>query len=105
MLLTCDKTTLTDALSICIQAAASKSTMPQLAGVLMTASDDNLTICGYNMQIAIEKSSESECNDRRDVIMPSHVFLDVLRKLKGDELKLELDAVSYTHLAVRPSNQ
>jgi len=91
MLLTCDKTTLTDALSICIHAAASKSTMPQLEGVLMTARDDNLTICGYNMQIAIEKTIECECDERRDFVMPSHVFLDVLRKLKGDELKLELD--------------
>lgn len=54
MKFTCEKAVLNEAISICIHAVATKSTIAVLEGLLITA-EDELTLCGYNFKTGIKK--------------------------------------------------
>lgn len=91
MQLTCDKTLLTDALSICLHAVAAKSTIQTLEGVLLSAKPGQLTISGFNTQMGIQRTIEAECDGSADFVMPAHMFFEVIRKLRGETVKIEID--------------
>ena len=91
MQITCDRTALTDALSVCIHAAASKSVIVALEGILMTTWEDTLTLCGFNTQMAIQIDIDAVCDAREKFVLPARIFFDIVRKLQGDEVTIKLD--------------
>ena len=47
MHVTCDKTALSDALSVCVHAVAAKSPIPALEGILFSVDKEKITLSGY----------------------------------------------------------
>ncbi len=91
MQFTCDKTALTDALSVCIHATASKSAIVALEGILLTVREDTLTLCGYNTQMGIQIDIDAVSDERESFVLPARIFFDIVRKLHGDEVTVKLD--------------
>lgn len=91
MKFTCDKTTLQDAVSVCMHAVAAKSSIAVLEGILVIAGDDTITLSGYNFKTGIRKSVPGSTPERGTVVLNSKVFYDIVRKIPGDTLEVEVD--------------
>lgn len=91
MKLTCDRAALTDALSVCNHAVASKSPIPALEGIRLSVNRKRMTLCAFDLQMSIEKIIEVDNDKPEDMILPAKVFSDIIRKVQGDEIYIETD--------------
>ena len=68
MKFTREKAVLNEAISICIHAVATKSTIAVLEGLLITA-EDELTLCGYNFKTGIKKTFPAEISEKGSIVL------------------------------------
>ena len=86
----CEKDTLVAALSVSLQTVAPKSTIPALEGIYIHAGED-LYISGYNLETGITVTVHAEIQEYGKCIMPARLFFDIIRKLPGDDVRVEVD--------------
>lgn len=91
MKFTCDKNSLQDAVSVCLHAVAAKSSISVLEGILVMAGDDTVTLAGYNFKTGIRKSFPGVVHRCGTVVLNAKVFYDIVRKIPGDVLEIEVD--------------
>ena len=89
----CKKNDLEYALNYATRAAASKSTSSILECVLLTASADNgIYLVGTDNQISINTAPFSaEVDKEGSIALHSKLFYDIVRKLPGDLIRVEVD--------------
>lgn len=90
MKFTCEKAVLNEAISICIHAVATKSTIAVLEGLLITA-EDELTLCGYNFKTGIKKTFPAEISEKGSIVLNAKIFSDIVRKLPDDIVEIVCD--------------
>lgn len=90
MRFSCEKSILNDAISVCIHAVASKSSIPALEGLLITA-DTAVSMCGYNFKTAIQKNFDADITERGSAVINARIFSDIIRKLPDDIIEISVD--------------
>ena len=80
MLFTCEKYILQNACTVASRAAASKSPIPALEGLLIEAGA-NIRITGYDLKKGIYTSIEGEVEQTGSVVVNARLFGDIIRKL------------------------
>lgn len=91
MHVTCDKNALSDALSVCVHAVASKSPIPALEGVLFSVDKEKITLSGYNTQMSIQKTVECQTEEEGQCVLSARIFFDIVRKLHGDQVEIHVN--------------
>ncbi len=91
MILTCSREKLSEACSVVQRAVPSKSTIPALEGILLTAKDGTLTLSGYDMQMGIKTSISADIKTEGAVIINAKLLTDITRRMPADEVSLECD--------------
>lgn len=91
MILTCERTDLVDALSLCLHAIPSKSIIPTLEGVLFNVNKDRVKICGYNTQLCIQKTIPAISDDMDSVVLPARMLYEIVRKTQADTVTFDFD--------------
>lgn len=91
MKISCDRITLTDRVSFCLGAVASKSTIPALEGIFLNAADGVITLTGYDLEIAIKTSMEAEVKDEGGIVLNGRMFSDILKSLPDEQVVIESD--------------
>ena len=86
----CEKTVLNDAISVCIHAVASKSSVPALEGILITAKS-NVSMCGYNFKTAIQKNFDADISEPGAAVINARILSDIVRKLPDDVIEIAID--------------
>lgn len=90
MKFTCEKTMLANAISVASRTVCQKSSIPALEGILLRA-EDQLYLTGYNLETGITVRLDAEITRAGDCVMPARLFFDIIRKLPGDTVTLEVD--------------
>lgn len=90
MKFTCEKTALTNAISVASRTVCQKSSIPALEGILLRA-EEQLFLTGYNLETGITVRMDAEIQQPGDCVMPARLFFDIIRKLPDDEVTLEVD--------------
>lgn len=90
MRFSCEKEILNDAISVCIHAVASKSSIPALEGLLITAEND-VSLCGYNFKTAIQKSFQADILEKGVAVINARVLSDIVRKLPADTIEITVN--------------
>lgn len=90
MKFTCEKAVLSEAISVCIHAVATKSTISVLEGLLLTA-NDTLTLCGYNFKTGIKKSISADITETGSIVLNAKIFNDIVRKLPDSTVEITCD--------------
>lgn len=90
MKFSCEKILLQNAASTASRAAATKSSIPALEGILLQA-DSQLTISGYNMQTGIRTKLDANITENGSLVLPSRLFNEILRRLPDDIITLNSD--------------
>ncbi len=90
MRFSCEKNILSEAVSICSRAISTRSTMPILEGLCITAGDD-ITVTGYNLKTGIRSSFEADIQEKGSIVLNAKLFGDIVRRLPDDVLDITVD--------------
>lgn len=113
MKFTCSRVELTSALSNVSRAAANKSTIAVLDGVLLRAEKGTLTLCCFNLDLGIKKSIDAKVEEEGKVVVPLK-FFDMVKKFSGDvveidcseryEIKMSCSTAAYALIGMNPDD-
>lgn len=98
MKLTVDRSRLVSALQQATKAVSARTTIPILTGVKVVADERGVTLTGSDSDVAIQCTVPREEDDRvlvhlqqaGSVVIPASYFLDIIRKLPGDTVEMEV---------------
>lgn len=90
MKFSCEKSILADAISVCIHAVSTKSTITVLEGLLITA-DADILLCGYNFKTGIRKRFNADISKSGSIVLNAKIFSDIVRKLSDDFVEISVD--------------
>ncbi len=81
----CEKAILLSAITRTSWAVSSKSTIPIMEGLLIDASDDKITLTGYDLSTGIQVTVPANVQEEGKVVINARMFADIIRLLP-DEL-------------------
>ena len=87
----CEGIDLSDAVLKVVKACASKTTVPVLECIKISAVNDTLTLSATDGEISIQKNIKSEIYEEGDVCVPGKYFADFIKKLEGVQITLSAD--------------
>lgn len=87
--------TLVEAVSQVTKAIATRTTIPILTGIKVTAEENQLILTGSNSDISIETKIPSKIDDKEQlfvekigsIVVPGKIFAEIVRKLPGHEVE------------------
>ncbi len=91
MKLTCQKDILSESISIVQRAVSSKSSIAALEGILLDAGDDRLRLLGYDLEIGIECTAESQVEEPGAIVLNARILGDIVRRLPEDTVHISAD--------------
>jgi len=87
MRFSCQVSDLVEGLSVASRALSARTTQPILEGVLIKTGEDILKLTCSDGSISIVTQVNATIEEDGDLVLPGKLFLEVLRKLPGGELK------------------
>ena len=90
MKFSCEKLFLQSAINIAARAAATKSSIPALEGILIQAGTQ-LTVSGYNMQTGIRTNLEADITEDGSLVLPARLFGEIIRRMPDDVVTFQSD--------------
>ena len=94
--LTCDRQQLVEAVSNLQRAVSSKSSVPALEGILLKAEREEMTLCGFDLELGMTTRLPARIEESGSVILGARLFSDIIRRLPGDLVKLTVDEKNVT---------
>ena len=91
MKFSCNRVQLSEAVTNVQRAVSSKAAIPALEGIFITAKGDQLTLVGYDLDIAIETTIDSFITEEGRAILNARLLGDILRKAEGEHVNIEVD--------------
>lgn len=92
MKLSCSRDQLLNAINIVSKAVSSRTTLPILECILLTADDDGLKLTANDMELAIESSRmDADVEEGGKLALDARFFSDIIRKVDGDEVTITSD--------------
>ena len=90
MKFTCDKASLSNAISIVSRTVSPKSSLSFLEGIYLSAGED-LLLTGYNLETGITVRVEARVREGGECVMPTRLFSDIIRKMPDEVVSVEVD--------------
>ena len=84
MKFSCEKALLQNAIAVTSRAAAQKSSIPALEGLLLQAGNEALTVSGYNMQTGIRAKVSAGVEEPGELVLNARLFGDIIRRMPDD---------------------
>lgn len=87
----CNKGLLTEAVLNVSRMIPSKSSIPALEGVKITANNNGtLTLCGYDMEAGITTNIEADIITSGEIVLSARLFSEMIRKMAGETVSVEV---------------
>jgi len=83
MKLTCEKLLLLAAILTASRAAATKSPVPLLEGLLLEAEENEIRVTGYDLKTGIVTTVPADVVEQGAVILSARLFCEIIRKMPG----------------------
>lgn len=80
---------LLDALGVVTKALSSRTTLPILSGLLVTAADGTVVLQATDLEISIRDSVEAEVEENGAAVLPGRLLSDVVRKMPDAAIRIE----------------
>ena len=87
----CDKALLSAAIDGVSRAVTLRSSIPQLEGILLQADGFQLTLTGYDMEMAIITTIEANVREAGEIVLNAKLLGDMVRRLPGGEITISTD--------------
>ena len=76
-------------LQLVTRAAATRSAIPALGGVMLTASGDTLGLSATDTELALQSSISANVDQEGTLLLPARLLLDIVRVADGDTVTIE----------------
>ena len=93
-----ERTKLLEAVLKLQRVVGSKSSMPVLEGILMSAEKGKLTLIAYNLEMGMKKEIYTRCEKEGDIVINARLLADILRRMDGNEVEISVDEKLNCHL-------
>ena len=70
----------------------SKTSMPVLEGILISAEQGKITLVAYNLEMGIKKEIYAKCEETGDIVIPAKLLADILRKMSDMQVEISADS-------------
>jgi len=87
----CEGIELSDAALKVIKACATRTTLPVMECIKLSALNDTLTLTATDGEITIQKNIKAEIYEEGDVCVPGRYFCDFIKKLENVQLTLSVE--------------
>ena len=91
MKFTCQKEIILSAVQTTSKAAAGKSSIPALEGILLELEGNNLTVTGYNLEIGIKTDIGVNGIENGNIVINARMAGDIIRKMPSGEITFSCD--------------
>lgn len=90
MIFKCSKSELSEALTNVSKAVSDRSALSSLEGIKFSLNESVLELTGYDLEIGIRTKLSVNSADRGEFIANARIFSEMVRKMPGDEVKVEV---------------
>lgn len=91
MKLVVERAKLLEAVSKLQSVVGSKTSMPVLEGILISAEQGKITLIAYNLEMGMKKEIYAKCEEAGDVVIAAKLLADILRKMNGVQVEISAD--------------
>ena len=98
MIFTCDRAKLLEAVSRLQRVVGSKTSMPVLEGILISAEQGKITLISYNLEMGMKKEIYAKCDKPGDIVINARLLADILRRMNGIEVQISSDEKLNCHI-------
>lgn len=91
MKIICNSAELSEACQNVSRAASSKTAIPAIEGILISAKENSLTLTGYDLEMGITTSIPARIEEEGNLVINAHMFSETLRKLPDSVVSIEND--------------
>lgn len=76
----------------------SKTSMPVLEGILLSAEQGKVTLISYNLEMGMKTELYAKCDKSGDIVINARILSDILRRLNGLQVEIEADDKLNCHI-------
>lgn len=98
MIFSCERATLLDAVSKLQRVVGSKTSMPVLEGILISAEQGKITLISYNLEMGMKKEIYAKCDETGDIVINARLLADILRRMNGLQVEISADERLNCHI-------
>lgn len=91
MKFTCEKYLLQNGVGTASRAAAVKSAVAALEGLLIEADDNKIKISGYDLKTGITTAFSADVQKSGSIVLNSRLFSEIIRKMPGDIITISVE--------------
>ena len=81
-----------------LKAVGTKTTMPILEGILISAKQGCITLSAYNLEMGMRKEIYCNCEKEGAIVIKARLLSDILRRLGGAQVEIEADEKLMCHI-------
>lgn len=98
MQFTCDRQKLNEAVLNVQRVVSAKSSVPALEGILLTAKENSVKLCGFDLEIGMTTEIEAQVKETGSIVMGAKLFGDIVRRLPSHEVQFSSDDKQVTQI-------
>lgn len=91
MKFTVNKKDIAEAVSNIQRAVSTKTSIPALEGILLTAQDTTLELCAYDMELGITTVIPAQVSESGNSVLSAKIFSDIVRRSPAETLTIAVD--------------
>lgn len=82
----CDTLTFSEAVANVMKAVSTRSTLPILEGICLTAVDNKIILTGYDLEMGITTEIEANVSEAGSIVLTASYLYNIVRKMPGDRI-------------------
>ncbi len=94
-----NKSDLISALNYVSKAVSSKTTNTSLEGIYLSCENNILTLFATDLEMSIHTHVDVEMLQSGSAVVPSRIFIEIIRKLPSEKISIETDDANKMHIA------
>ena len=92
MIFSVERAALLEAVSRLQKVVGSKTSMPVLEGILISAEQGKVTLISYNLEMGMKKEIYAKCDETGDIVLNARLLADILRRMNGLQVEISADS-------------
>ena len=98
MKFSCNRQKLNDAVLNVQRVVSAKSSVPALEGILLTAKESCIKLCGFDLEIGMTTEIPAEVEETGNIVMGAKLFGDIVRRLPAERVSFSSDEKQVTEI-------
>lgn len=98
MKFTCERQKLNEAVLNVQRVVSSKSSIPALEGILLTARENSIRLCGFDLEIGMTTELPADVKETGSIVMGAKLFGDIVRRLPDQRVTVSVDDKQVTQI-------